>query len=72
MPGSDLPEEPAFPYSPTDAPVDAGRFNIWQDISLPFQAGRSGRPLQRPQPRLYTQDLSGDDQGRVYGGGGLR
>jgi hypothetical protein len=66
-------EEPAFPYSPTDAPVDTGRFNIWQDISLPFQAGPfKVVPYSVLNLGYYTEDLSADDQGRVYGGGGLR
>lgn len=66
-------EEPAFPYSPTDAAANTGRFSVWQDLSLPFQAGPfKVVPYVAGNAAYYTNDLSGDDQGRVYGGGGLR
>ena len=63
-----------WPVEPTDqVAVDTGRFDLGQELSLPFGLG----PFQlAPYGTLdlayYTQDLSGDDRGRVYGGGGLR
>jgi len=66
-------EEPAFAYSPTDVATDTGRFDIFQDLSLPFQAGPfKVVPYGVFDTALYTNDLNGDDQGRLYGGGGLR
>ncbi|MCI0743120.1 MAG: hypothetical protein L0Y72_29175, partial [Gemmataceae bacterium] len=32
-------EDPAFAFSPTDARTDTGRFDLWQELSLPFSAG---------------------------------
>ncbi|MCI0684152.1 MAG: hypothetical protein L0Y71_18745 [Gemmataceae bacterium] len=66
-------EGPAFPFSPTDAPTNTGRFDIWQDLSLPFQAGPfKVVPYTVLDLAYFTEDLTGDDQGRAYGGAGLR
>ncbi len=66
-------EGPPFPYAPTDAPTNTGRFDIWQDLSLPFQAGPfKVVPYIVGDLAYYTNDISGDDQGRIYGGAGLR
>ena len=66
-------EDPSFPYSSTDAPTNTGRAHVMQDISLPFQAGPfKVVPYGVLDLAYYTNDLTGDDQGRVYGGGGVR
>ena len=53
--------------------VDTGRFDLMQELSLPFSAG----PVRfAPYGLLdltgYTNDLSGDSTGRIWGGGGTR
>ncbi len=59
--------------SPTDQNDATGRFFLQQEISAPFYLG----PVKTvPYATLlladYTNDLNGDDIGRVYGGGGVR
>jgi hypothetical protein len=59
--------------SPTDRYDTTGRFDLWQDLSAPFRLG----PLKVvPYGNLdltqYTNDLSGNDVGRIYAGGGAR
>ena len=58
---------------PTDRNVNIGRFDLQQELSLPFDLG----PLKlAPYGTLdladYTQDLTGSNRGRVIGGGGVR
>ncbi len=66
-------EEPAFPYAKTDKRTNTGRFDLWQDLSLPFQAGPFKLvPYGVLDLMYYSEDLNGDNQGRIYGGGGLR
>ncbi len=60
-------------YLPTDVATDTGRFDLFQELSLPFTLG----PLRlAPYAVLdlayYTHDLTGGEAARVYGGGGLR
>lgn len=63
-----------WPVQPTDQiAVDTGRFDLGQELSIPFGLG----PFQlAPYGTLdlayYTRDLTGDDRGRAYGGGGVR
>jgi hypothetical protein len=62
---------PAF--NPTDAADNTGRFDLWQDLSLPFSLG----PVRLvPYGILdltdYTNDLNGNNAGRVYAAGGVR
>lgn len=62
-----------FPVVPTDQNTNTGRFDLNQEVSLPFTLG----PVKlAPYGVLdladYTEDLQGDNRGRVYGGGGLR
>lgn len=65
--------EPAFAVTPTDQRVNTGRFDWWQELSLPFQAGPFKLvPYGVLDLTYYTDDLTGDDAGRIYGGGGLR
>jgi hypothetical protein len=62
------------PYvSPTDVADSTGRFSLMQDLSLPLALG----PLKLvPYGQLelaeYTRDLTGNERGRVWGGGGVR
>jgi hypothetical protein len=62
-----------LPILPTDQRIDTGRFDLNQEISLPFQLGAAKVvPYGVLDLTQYTQDLSGDARGRAYGGGGLR
>jgi hypothetical protein len=64
---------PAFAFSPTDQNVSTGRFDLWQDISLPFKLGAFNIvPYATFDLTYYTEDLNGNPSGRVYGGGGVR
>jgi hypothetical protein len=65
--------DPEAPVSPTDQNSNAGRFGVMEELSLPLQAG----PFKVvPYGKLlladYTQDLNGDEIGRVWGGAGVR
>ncbi len=61
------------PVSVTDQDDGTGRFFVQQELSAPFYLG----PVKTvPYATLlladYTNDLNGDNTGRVYGGGGVR
>ena len=61
------------PVSPTDQDDGTGRFFLQQELSAPFYLG----PVKTvPYATLlladYTNDLDGNEVGRVYGGGGVR
>jgi hypothetical protein len=58
---------------PTDQQVNTGRFDLMQELAVPFGVG----PVRlSPYAMLdltgYTQDLDGNAIGRVWGGGGMR
>lgn len=62
-----------YPVLPTDRRVDTGRFDLMQELSAPFALG----PVKLAPYGLldlteYTSDLTGNEIGRVYGGGGAR
>jgi len=58
---------------PTEAAVNTGRFNLWQDISMPLNAGPwKVVPFGVIDLSAYTADLAGNYRGRFYGGGGIR
>jgi hypothetical protein len=66
-------DQPPPPVSPTDVNTSTGRFDLWQEASLPFYLG----PIKLAPYALldltdYTDDLTGVNRGRVYGGGGVR
>ncbi len=66
-------EEPAFAFAPTDFDAETGRFDLFQEISAPFAAGPFKLiPYAKLDLAYYTEDVTGNDRGRVYGGGGLR
>ena len=61
------------PLLPTTAEVDTGRLNLSQELSLPFGAGPVKlAPYARLDLTWYSNDLFGEDNGRIYGGGGVR
>jgi hypothetical protein len=62
-----------FAYAPTDVRADAGRFDLWQDLSLPFYLGPvKFAPYLAGDLAYYTSDVNGDGRGRAFGGGGVR
>lgn len=62
-----------FPYNPTDARVDTGRFDLFQELSVPFDLGPVRLvPYGILDLAHYTDDLNGNDRSRLYGGGGAR
>jgi hypothetical protein len=66
-------EEPPFAYLPTDVRTETGRFDVLQELSLPFSAGPFRVvPYGVLDLAYYTEDLTGNDRGRAWGGGGVR
>jgi hypothetical protein len=66
-------KEVNFAVDSTDKRVNTGRFDLWQELSLPFQAGPFRLvPYGVLDLTYYTDDLTNNDTGRIYGGGGLR
>jgi hypothetical protein len=64
---------PPPPEDLTTRDVATGRFDITQELSLPFYAGPfKVVPYGVLDLTYYTEDLKGTDVGRVYGGGGVR
>jgi hypothetical protein len=62
-----------FAVLPTDQRIDTARFNLGQELSLPFDLGAAKlAPYGVLDLTQYTQDLTGEARGRVYGGGGVR
>jgi hypothetical protein len=60
-------------FALTDQSDKTGRFDLYQELSLPFQVGPvKVVPYSVLDLTEYTQDLNGDTRGRVYGGGGVR
>ncbi|MBY0457946.1 MAG: LPS assembly protein LptD, partial [Gemmataceae bacterium] len=65
--------QPPFPVLPTDQRTETGRFDLWQELSAPFALGPvKVAPYGVLQLTEYTSDLTGNEIGRVYGGGGAR
>lgn len=64
---------PPPPYLATDAADNTGRFDLWQDLSLPFTLGPFRLvPYGVLDLTDYTNDLNGNNVGRLYVAGGLR
>lgn len=60
-------------YLNTDVKDDTGRFDIVQDLGLPFYLGPiKVVPYGVLDLTAYTNDLNDETTGRVYGGGGVR
>jgi len=67
---------PPFPVPTqqfTDKKDETGRFDLNQELSLPFYLGPvKVVPYGVLDLTYYTEDLSGESNGRLYGGGGVR
>jgi hypothetical protein len=64
---------PPPPEEVTTRNVSTGRFDLWQELSLPFYLGPvKVVPYAVLDLTYYTEDLAGTDRGRVYGAGGVR
>jgi hypothetical protein len=64
---------PPPPVSATQAYDNTGRFDLNQELSLPFYLGPvKVVPYGVLDLAAYTRDLNGDSEGRLYGGGGVR
>lgn len=62
-----------LPVLPTDQRVETGRFHLNQKLSAPFDLGPFRLdPYGVMDLAYYTEDLTGEDRGRFYGGGGTR
>jgi hypothetical protein len=54
-------------------PVQAGRFDLMQELLLPIQAGPvKVTPYGKVDTAFYTEDRQGNQQGRFYGGLGTK
>lgn len=61
------------PVMATQQAVDAGRFDFMQELSWPFYLGPvKMAPYGLLDLTYYTQDLTGEDAGRIYYGLGAR
>jgi hypothetical protein len=68
-----IPDVPPPPVSATDQNVNTARIDLWQDISLPLTLGSfKVVPYGILDLTYYSEDLNGDQTGRVYGAGGVR
>jgi hypothetical protein len=62
-----------FAYLPTDVRVNTVRTDVMGDISMPVDLGPFKiAPYLTADLAYYSQNVNGDSQGRVYGGGGVR
>ena len=62
-----------LPVLPTDRRTETGRLDLFQEVSAPFDLGPfKVAPYGVLDLAYYSEDLKGDDRGRVYGGGGVR
>ncbi len=64
---------PPPPFSVTTQLDDTGRFDLWQELSVPFTLGPFRVvPYGVLDLTSYNNDLLGESRGRVLGGGGIR
>ena len=62
-----------LPYQITEQKDYTGLFDLWQDISLPFNVGDVRVvPYANLDLTEFTDDLAGEARGRFYGGAGVR
>lgn len=62
-----------YAYLPTDVRVNTGRFDLFQELSLPQVVGPFNIvPYVKLDLTEYTTDATGNETGRVYGGAGMR
>jgi hypothetical protein len=60
-------------YLITDTAANTGRFDLWQDLSLPFSLGFLRLvPYGVLDLTDYTADIEGNNIGRLYAAGGVR
>ena len=58
---------------PTEAQIQTGRFDVTQDLSAPVDVGPVRVvPYGKLDLTYYTRDLTGEDRGRFYLGGGVK
>src|SRR4051812_40996948 len=68
-----IPPPPTPNQQPTDMSDATGRLDDSQDLSLPFYLGPVRVvPYGVLDLTYYTDNLNGDADGRLYGGGGTR
>ena len=67
-------QTPPLPYMPTDLnSVNTGIFNLWSEVSLPFDLGPFRMvPYVVLNGAYYTESENGNGLGDLYGGAGLR
>jgi hypothetical protein len=66
------PDNKPPPFQITNANVETARFDLYQELSLPFTLGPfKVVPYAKLDLAYYTEDLDGDDRGRLYEGVGL-
>jgi hypothetical protein len=72
-PASEYPDMVDNGLPPPEQPVDTARFDWMQRISAPFDAGPFRvTPYGVLDLAYYSQNVNGDQQGRLYGGGGVK
>ncbi|MFO0966863.1 MAG: hypothetical protein U0793_14920 [Gemmataceae bacterium] len=65
--------QPSFAYLNTDVTDATGRFDLTQELAMPFQFGAFKiMPYVLGEMTYYTNDLTGNDSGRLYGAAGVR
>jgi len=66
-------QEVPFAYLPTDVRRDTGRLDLMQELSVPFYLGPIKlAPYLMGDLAYYSNDVNGDQRGRLYGGAGVR
>jgi hypothetical protein len=64
--------QPPPPFEPTDFNDSTGRFDVYQKLALPFDAGPFKLvPYGVLDLAYYTSDINGNGQDRLYSGGGI-
>jgi len=62
-----------FTFPTTDVPIQTGRFDFFNEVSMPLGLGPINiAPYIVGDATYYTEDLTGSDRLRLYGGGGIR
>ncbi len=70
---TDLAIAPPTSYYGTDQNINTGRFDFMQELDIPFAAGAFKIvPYGMLDLADYTQDLDGNNVGRIWGAGGVR
>ena len=72
-PQGETPSTLNYATLPYENPIQTGRFDWFQQVSAPFTLGFLNlAPYGNLDLTYYTQDLNGDQRGRVYGGLGVK